>query len=78
MHDDDNGIAAFLRDVFTPPMSKSEIAEAFDVGRHHAGAVLKSIDDDDKRQIGSRWRIRLSQMPPSYIIASGLTEIVSG
>lgn len=54
----------------TECLTVCELADYFGLGRRKMAAVLKAMQGVER--IGSRYRLRLEDMPPRYLIERGL------
>ncbi len=63
---------AMLSRLLTEPLSKIELGSLFDVHRTEVGPLLRTLRG--VRQVGTRFRVRLVDMPPAYWLKRGLIQ----
>ncbi|HET6324804.1 MAG TPA: hypothetical protein VFG04_08895 [Planctomycetaceae bacterium] len=63
---------SLLARVLTEPLSKGELAEYFDIHRTHVNDLLATLKG--LRRVGTRFRVRIVDMPPAYWLRRGLIQ----
>jgi predicted Rossmann fold nucleotide-binding protein DprA/Smf involved in DNA uptake len=65
----------YLAGLLTEPLKPGELAALFRVPAKTMGAMLRNLERRGRAErAGRRWRVRLSEMPPSYAIAAGFLD----